>query len=108
MINFGGVKRYSVSRFEPRLIDLRRAYRKPVILAETNTQYGDRVRWLRDLRLMLRRRPWITAVAWSQLPSRGADQMIRPGDLHWDVQRDRPSAAVLRGIIADGRGARRP
>ena len=58
---------------------------------------------------LLRRTPWITALAWSQLPSRGAAQMIAPGDLHWDVQRDRKSAAVLRGIIEDGfaEGSRR-
>lgn len=102
MINFGGAKRYSVSLFAPRLRALHRLYRKPVILAETNTQWGGRVQWLKNLRAMLRRMSWVTGVAWSQEPSRGADQMTRPGDMHWDVQRDPRSAAVLRGIIEDG------
>jgi mannan endo-1,4-beta-mannosidase len=102
VINFGGKKLYSISDFEPRLRALHREFHKPLLITETNTQYGGRVRWLRDFRLMLRRTPWIKAVAWSQLPSRGAAQMRRAGDLHWDVQRDAASAAVLRGIIHDG------
>jgi Glycosyl hydrolase family 26 len=102
MINFGGRKLYTVSDFEPRLRALHRRFGKPLLITEANTQYGDRVGWLRGFRAMLRRTPWITAVAWSQLPSRGAAQMRDPGDLHWDVQRDPCSAAVLRGIIRDG------
>jgi hypothetical protein len=102
MINFGGRKHYAVSRFAPRLRDLRRTYARPVFLTETNTEYRGRVAWLRDLRRMLRGMPWIRAIAWSQLPSRGAAQMRRPGLLDWDVQRDPASAAVLRGIIRDG------
>jgi hypothetical protein len=77
-------------------------YRKPVILTETNTQYGGRIPWLRELRGMLRRAPWIKVVAWSQLPSRGAAQITRPGDMHWDVELDPASEAILRGIIDDG------
>jgi len=102
MINFGGKKLYAVSDFVPRLRALHRQFRKPVLITEANTQYGGRVAWLRDFRAMLRRSPWITAVAWSQLPSRGAAQMRDPGDLHWNVQRDPCAAAVLRGIIRDG------
>jgi hypothetical protein len=48
--------------------------------------------------------PWVTAVAWSQLPSRGAAHMSRAGDMHWDVQRDPASASILRGLIDDGLG----
>jgi hypothetical protein len=77
-------------------------YRKPLLLTETNTTYHGRVVWLRALRRMLRGMPWIRAIAWSQLPSRGAAQMHGAGLLDWDVQRDPPSAAVLRGIIRDG------
>ena len=102
VINFGGTKRYSVSDFVPRMSALHRTFGKPLLITEANTQFGGRVQWLRDFRLMLRRTPWITAVAWSQLPSRGAAQMRKPGDLHWDVRRDPASAAVLRGIIQDG------
>ena len=102
MINFGGKKRYDVARFLPRLSELHRIYRKQLILTEVNTQYGGRVPWLRDLRRMLRQTPWITAVAWSQLPSRGAAQMRRPGDLNWNVALDPRSATILRGIIDDG------
>jgi hypothetical protein len=101
MINFGGVKRYGVQRFDQRIRALHSLYRKPVLIAEANTQYGGRVAWLTNFRRMLRSMPWVTGVAWSQLPSRGAAQMTRPGDLHWDVQRDPRSAAVLRGIIDD-------
>jgi mannan endo-1,4-beta-mannosidase len=104
MINFGGPKRYAVGRFAPRLRVVHALYKKPVILTEVNAQYGGRIRWLRDLRAMLRRTPWIKAVVWSQLPSRGATQMNRPGDLGWDVRRDPRAAGVLRGIIDDGIG----
>jgi mannan endo-1,4-beta-mannosidase len=102
MINFGGTKRYAVARFEPRLRTLRRLYGKPIALTEVNTAYGGRLRWLRDLRLMLRRMPWVKAVVWSELPSRGATQQRSAGDMHWDVQVDAASASVLRGIIEDG------
>jgi hypothetical protein len=66
------------------------------------TGFTRRVRWLGGLRRMLRRTPWITAVVWSQLPSRGEAQAPSSGDLHWNVQKDPRSAAVLRGIIEDG------
>jgi hypothetical protein len=110
MINFGGVKVYGVDRFEPRLRALHRKYAKPVMLTEVNTQYGGRILWLRDFGAMLRRMPWLTGVAWSQLPSRGAQQMNQPGDLDWDIQLDPPASAALRTIIDDGLGAprRRP
>jgi hypothetical protein len=103
MINFGGKKLYGVPAFASRLRAVRQAFRKPVLITETNTQYGGRVQWLRSLRRMLHRMPWIKAVIWSQLPSRGAAQM-KAGDLHWNVQRDPAGAAVLRAIINDGLG----
>jgi hypothetical protein len=102
MINFGGSKHYLVSRFAPRFRTLHRLFGKPVFLTETNTEQDGRVTWLRDLRRMLRTMPWIRAVAWSQLPSRGAAQMRSSGRLDWDVQRSRAAAAVIRGIINDG------
>jgi hypothetical protein len=102
MINFGGHKHYVVPRFATRLRTLHRMFAKPVMLAETNTEYHGRVVWLRALRRMLRGMPWIRAVVWSQLPSRGAAQMQAPGRLQWDVQTEPGAAAVIRGIISDG------
>jgi mannan endo-1,4-beta-mannosidase len=102
MINFGGSKRYDIARFVPRLALLRRGFRKPVMLAETNTAFAGRVAWLRDLRAMLRVTPWIRAVAWSQLPSRGTAHTPGSGNLNWDVSHDPPAAAILRAIIRDG------
>jgi hypothetical protein len=101
-INFGGRKHYEVSRFVPRLETLHRVFRRPVMLTETNTQYVGRAAWLGSLRRALRGMPWVSAVVWSQLPSRGTAQM-RTGRLDWDVQRDPAASAVLRGIIRDGR-----
>jgi mannan endo-1,4-beta-mannosidase len=103
MIDFGGDKNYTVARFAPRLRALHARFGKPVILAETNTEYDGRVAWLRDLRAMLRRTPWIRAVMWSQLPSRGkAHRAGASGIVDWDVQRDPAAAAQLRAIIEDG------
>jgi hypothetical protein len=103
MIDFGGDKDYTVARFAPRLRTLHREFGKPIVLAETNTEYDGRVEWLRDLRTMLRGMPWIRAVMWSQLPSRGkAHRTGAAGIVDWDVQRDPPAAAELRGIIGDG------
>jgi len=104
MINFGGRKSYPVRRFAPRLRELHRVYRKPVMLTETNTAFRGRVRWLRDLRRLVRRTPWIRGIAWSQLPSRGEAQARGPRRLDWDVRHDPPAAAVLRGIIRDAGG----
>jgi hypothetical protein len=103
MIDFGGEKNYSVARFVPRLRALHAAFRKPVLLAETNTQYAGRVAWLRDLRAALARMPWIRAVMWSQLPSRGrAHRAGTTGIVDWDVQQDPPAAAQLRALIDSG------
>jgi hypothetical protein len=101
MINFGGEKRYAVERFAARLRALRALYRKPVMLTEVNTVYGGRLRWLRELRRMLRRLRWIRSLAWFQHRSRGAVQIERTGRLDWDVRRDPAAAAVLRSIVRD-------
>jgi hypothetical protein len=105
MINFGGVrrKRYTVARFAPRFEILRRAFHKPLMLTETSTEYAGRVGWLQDLRRMLQRMPWIRSVEWSQLRSRGQAHLKGSGELGWDVRADPAAAAVLRGIIRDGR-----
>ena len=102
MIDFGGRKRYTVGRFEPRLRELQRRLRLPVILTEVNVDYTDRVPWLLDLRAMLARSPWIRAVVWSQLPSRGKAHQTGTGNVDWDVRRDPAAASLLRGIIEDG------
>jgi mannan endo-1,4-beta-mannosidase len=102
VINFGGRKDYGVQRFAPRLRALRRLYRKPMMITEANTEYRDRIVWLRRFRRMLRTMPWIKAVAWSQLPSRGKAHLRSVGNLAWDVQRDPTAAALLRSIIQDG------
>jgi hypothetical protein len=103
MIDFGGDKDYTVARFAPRLRALHRRFGKPVILAETNTEYDGRVEWLRDLERMLCGMPWIRAVFWSQLPSRGqAHRAGSSGLLDWDVQRDPPAARELQRIIDAG------
>jgi Glycosyl hydrolase family 26 len=102
MINFGGRKNYPIARFYPRLLGLRLTYRRPLVLTEVNTSFTGRVRWLRGLRRMLNRRPWIRSLAWSQLPSRGQATLKNVGNLNWDIQKDRPSARVIRAIIQDG------
>jgi glycosyl hydrolase family 26 len=102
MINFGGAKRYAVKRFVPRLRALRKLYRKPIMLTEVNTVHRGRLRWLRDLRRMLRRTRWIRSLAWFQHTSRGQVQIPHAGRLDWDVRHDPRAAAVLRGIIRDG------
>jgi mannan endo-1,4-beta-mannosidase len=103
VIDFGGRKSYPVAQFVPRLRTLRGLYGKPVIIAEANTDVTGRVAWLRDFRAMLRAMPWITAVAWSQLPSRGTAQMRGlAGRLDWNVARDPPARAQLAAIIRDG------
>jgi mannan endo-1,4-beta-mannosidase len=102
MINFGGAKRYPVRRFVPRLKALRKMYRKPVLLTEVNTARSGHVRWLKDLRRLLRRTPWIRSIAWFQRTSRGQVQIKGSGRLDWDVRTEPAAAALLRGIIADG------
>jgi mannan endo-1,4-beta-mannosidase len=104
MISFGGRKTYPVARFVPRLRALHRTYRKPLMIPEANTAMRGREAWLRAFRRMLNRTPWITSVAWSQLPSRGTAQMRgAAGQLDWDVTRDPVAAAQLAGIVRDGR-----
>ncbi|MFL5896324.1 MAG: glycoside hydrolase family 26 protein [Thermoleophilaceae bacterium] len=108
MINFGGVRRrrYTIARFAPRFEILEREFRKPMMLPETSTEYAGRIQWLKDLRRMLRRMPWIRSVEWSQLKSRGQAHQRGSGQLAWDVRTDPAAAALLRGIAADGRRKR--
>jgi hypothetical protein len=101
MINFGGHRNYRVARFASRLRALRALYRKPVFLTETNTAYRGRIRWLRDLRRLERRSSWLRAIVWSQLHSRGKEQMDDAGNVGWDVRTDPAAAAVLRAIAHD-------
>jgi mannan endo-1,4-beta-mannosidase len=111
VIDFGGSRRhfYTIDRFSTRFRILRQLYRKPLMLAETNTAYAGRVSWLRSLRRALRGMPWIRSVDWSQLTSRGQALIPGVGLLNWDVRQDPQSAAQLRGIIRDGEPAsRRP
>jgi mannan endo-1,4-beta-mannosidase len=102
MINFGGQKNYSVQRFVPRLRALHRVYRKPVMITEANTDYAGRIVWLRAFRRMLRATPWIKAVAWSQLPSRGKAHLAGVGNLGWNVRNDPRAAAEVSAIVEDG------
>jgi hypothetical protein len=102
MINFGGTKRYAVRRFAPRLHALRRMYRKPVMLTEVKTVKSGRLRWLRDLRTLLRHTRWIRSVAWFQHQSRAAAQLPGVGQAQWDMTRDPKAAAIMRAIIRDG------
>ena len=106
MIDFGGTKDYPVRAFAPRLRALRDDYRKPVILAEVNTERRGAVAWLGDLRRLLGRMPWIRGIFWSQLPSRGKVQQSGTGIVDWDVQRVPAAAERLSAIIRDG--VRRP
>jgi len=103
MINFGGTKNYTVARFAPRLRALRKLYRKPVMLTEVKTVKRGRVAWLRDLRALLRRTAWIRSVAWFQSQSRAAAQLEGLGAGNWDLTHDAAAAAIVRGIIHDGR-----
>jgi mannan endo-1,4-beta-mannosidase len=103
MINFGGPRKvYTIKRFAPRLRALHRIYGKPIVITELNTEYAQRIVWLRGLRRMLGGMPWIKAVAWSQLPSRAQAHLRNVGNLDWDIERDPAAAGVLRSLIQDG------
>jgi mannan endo-1,4-beta-mannosidase len=102
MIDFGGDKDYTVSDFAPRLRTLHEQFGKPLVLTETNTEFNGRLEWLSDLRRMLGKMPWIRAVMWSQLLSRGNAHRGTGGNVDWDVQTDPSAAAALRNVIEDG------
>jgi hypothetical protein len=102
MIDFGGRKKYPVARFTPRLRTLHKLYRKPVMLTEVKTVHPGRLRWLRDLRHMLRHASWIRSVAWYQQQSRAAAQLPGVSNATWDMTSDQAAAAIVRGIIRDG------
>jgi mannan endo-1,4-beta-mannosidase len=102
MINFGGAKSYPVAEFAPRLRWLHDRFGKRVVLTEVNTAYADRVAWLRDLRSMLAGMPWIPALAWSQLPSRGKAHQLGTGVLDWHVEQDPAAGQELHAIIDAG------
>jgi mannan endo-1,4-beta-mannosidase len=102
MIDFGGKKNYTVARFAPRIRELHRRTHLPVILTEVNVDQAVRMPWLRSLRVMLAGMPFIRAVVWSQLPSRGRAHQTNTGVVDWDIRRDPTAAALLRAIVDDG------
>jgi mannan endo-1,4-beta-mannosidase len=102
MIDFGRSKDYTVDRFAPRIRELRRRTGLPVVLTEVNVDHAARLPWLRNLRAMLAGMPWIRAIVWSQLPSRGRAHQSGTGDVDWDVRRDPASRTLLRAIVEDG------
>jgi hypothetical protein len=99
-INFGGTRArfYTVTRVASRLTVMRKLYKKPVMLTETNTAFDQRLPWLTGMRKLLRRTPWIRALVWSQLKSRGQASIPGAGLLNWDVRKDPAAATVIRGI----------
>jgi glycosyl hydrolase family 26 len=99
MINFGGVKRYPVKRFVPRLRALHALFHKPVHLTEVSTARRGRVAWLHGLRRLVRHTRWLRSVAWFQHRSRGQTQIDGAGRLDWDVRRDPRAAAALRTVM---------
>jgi hypothetical protein len=76
---------------------MRTSYEKPVWLAETKVDQAERYVWLRSLRTALRPRPWVTAVIWSQTPSRAqAIGQAGIGNMNWSLTQD-PLARTLLG-----------
>src|SRR3954452_7842272 len=102
-INFGGTRArfYTVTRIASRLRVVRKLYKKPLMLTETSTAFDQRVSWLSGMRRLLRRTPWIRALVWSQLKSRGQASIPGAGVLNWNVRNDPAAATLIRGIATD-------
>jgi hypothetical protein len=65
---------------------LHATYDKPVWLAETKVDLAEAKPWLRSLDTTLAIRPWITAVAWSETPSREeALGQVGTGNMDWEL-----------------------
>ena len=74
---------------------------KPVMLTEVNVTKAYRKRFLTDLRLILRRSPWVRVAIWSQEPSRAIMGGDQTGDMSWAATRDPVARTLLRAIIED-------
>ena len=100
-IDFGGehAERYSVDVYASRLRVLRRLGR-PVLLPEVNVAYGERVRWLTDLRRFVTASRWVTGFVISQAPSRGVVADGDPQRLNWDFSLDAEASRQIRDLIA--------
>jgi hypothetical protein len=66
------------------------------------TDLSGRIARLARLGGMLREMPWIRAVMWWRLPSRGKVQQRGTGIGDRDIECDPPAAAQLREIIRNG------
>jgi hypothetical protein len=100
-INFGGAQHtHLVSQFKPVLAWAHRAFGRPLMLTEVNTEYAGRVAWIHHLAAYAAATPWLKAIVWSQLPSYGAADMA-VGDMKWQVADDsHGSKAALRALAA--------
>jgi hypothetical protein len=95
MINFGGTTGHThpVNAFTPRLAVMHQIVpSEPMMLTEVDTQNKGRIPWMRHLARYVARTPWLTAVVWSQLFSRGAAGMQGTGNMGWQIKSDGPVA----------------
>ena len=103
MINFGGTKTYSVSKFVHRFKIMRKYYPKDLYIAEAQTDEASRVKWLTELRNWLRSSDagFVLGMNLSQYTSRGQEQMgDKVGNLNWSVTNDPSTKPIIRSIIA--------
>jgi hypothetical protein len=71
-----------------------------VLLPEVNVAYGERVRWLTDLRRFVTASRWVTGLVISQAPSRGVVADGDPQRLNWDFSLDAEASRQIRDLIA--------
>jgi hyaluronan synthase len=97
MVEFAAESNCEVACRMSRIDWIHKTYGKPVWLAETKVDLAEAKPWLTSLDAALVRRPWITAVAWSETPSRGeALGQAGTGEMDWQL----PGYPRLESLLA--------
>lgn len=77
--------------------DQLRQFGKPVLIAEANSNYGDRYTVLQALEQYLEQRPWVESLIWSQTASR-AEHDWSDASLTWSLSKDERALEILKSL----------
>jgi hypothetical protein len=101
MVHFAFETNCDVACLFGRIDWLRATYDKPIWLPETKVDAAERYAWISALGTELETRPWVSAVVWSETPSRGqADGQPGIGNMDWTLIDDPQARALLRRALS--------
>ncbi len=102
LVVFASGSRWSLAYRFASIDWLHRRFARPFWLAEVKVNAAQREAWLAQLRGELRPRQWISALIWSQTPSRAQASGAPTGQMDWSLGADPLAQRLLRAAVDAG------